>query len=883
MKKIILLIIVALTAISGFAQMPGGTPPAGMGGTGAGNIGHVYGKLTDADGKGVSGASVMLMRSKMDSATKKLKEVLVKGLITKSNGDFNFEELPLKSDLKLKVSNSGYKPYEQIISFFSKMEPGAAKPAAGAAPSSGSAMPSFGGGGMPSFDKDLGNIKLTPDAKQLQDVTITAPTSSIRLSADKKIFNVEKNIMSAGGTGVDVMRNVPSVNVDIDGNISIRNSAPQLLIDGRPTTLTLEQIPADAIESVEVITNPSAKYDASGGGAGILNIVLKKNKKTGYNGNVRAGVDKYGGLNGGGDFSFRQNKVNFNIALNGNQRKSVTTSITDRMNLDSPETAVNQNGYSKANGGFLFAKFGLDYFVTNRTTLSLTGIRVHGKFDNNETIDIVTDSLNTAEKASYSSERLTTSNREFNGRGLVFGLKHLFPKEGEELTVDANFFGGKVSNSSFYTTNYFGFDNTTITNTNLQKSTGTGNDKNLVVQTDYVKPFTKLTKFETGLRIAIRSRENLNDYYTYIDTAYVLLPSANSDYSNSDNIYAAYATISSSIKDFSYKLGLRAESSEYTGTLTHTGESFGNNYPISLFPSVFLSQQMANKQQVQLSYSRRINRPNFFQLIPYTDFTDPLNITRGNPNLVPEFTQSFELSYLKTFKGNNTILASIYYKNTNNLITRYLIPGENPVTGQPVLLNTYINANSSYSTGAEITSTNTLNKWWDISTNVNVYNSKVNTGIITKNDQPALWSMFAKFNSNFKLPSNFSIQFSALYQSKTNLPVSGNNPGWGGPGGGGSQSSSQGYILPSWGIDLAVKKSFLKNNAAAVTLSVTDIFKTQVSGQYSSSEYFTQSYDRWRDPPMVRLNLSYRFGKIDASLFKRKTTKGESNATEGVQ
>ena len=883
MKKIILLITVVLSATSGFTQMPGGAPPAGMSGMGAGNIGHVYGKLTDADGKGVNGASVMLMRNKMDSATKKMKEVLVKGIITKSNGDFNFEELPLKSDLKLKVSNSGYKPYEQVISFFPKMAPGAVKPAAGAAPSAGGGMPSFGGGGMPSFDKDLGNIKLTLDAKQLENVTITAPTASIRLNADKKIFNVEKNIMSAGGTGVDVMRNVPSVNVDIDGNISLRNSAPQLLVDGRPTTLTLDQIPADAIESVEVITNPSAKYDASGGGAGILNIVLKKNKKTGYNGNLRAGVDKYGALNGGGDFSFRQNKVNFNMSINGNQNKGVTTSITDRMNLDSPQTSVNQNGYSKSNGGFLFAKFGLDYLVTNRTTLSLTGIRMHGKFGNNETIDINTDSLNATEKTSYSSERITTSNREFNGQSLVFGLKHLFPKEGEELTVDANYFGGKSNNSSYFTNNYFGYNNSTISHTDLQKSYSSGNSKNFVIQTDYTKPFSKLTKFETGLRVDIRSRENLNDYYTYMDSAYVLIPNATSNYTNSDNIYAAYATISSSIKDFSYKLGLRAESSDYTGTLTNTGEKYGNSYPISLFPSVFLTQQMANKQQVQLSYSRRINRPNFFQLIPYTDFTDPLNITRGNPNLVPEFTQSLELSYLKTFKGNNTLLGSVYYKYTTNLITRYLIPGENPVTGQPVLLNTYINANSSYSAGAELTVQNYLKKWWDISTNVNVYNSKVNTGTPTKYNQPALWSMFAKFNSNFKLPSEFAIQLSAIYQSKTNLPVSGNNPGWGGPGGGGSQSSSQGYILPSWGIDLALKKSFLKNNAAAVTLSVTDIFKTRVSSQYSSSEYFIQSYDRWRDPPMVRLNLSYRFGKIDASLFKRKTTKGESNATEGVQ
>lgn len=173
-------------------------------------------------------------------------------------------------------------------------------------------------GATPSFNKDLGNIKLTVDAKQLQDITVAVASPSIKLSADKKIFNVEKNIMSAGGTGLDVMRNVPSVNVDIDGNVTVRNSAPQLLVDGRPTTLTLDQIPADAIESVEVITNPSAKYDASGGGAGILNIVLKKNKKTGYNGNVRAGIDKRGALNGGFDFNTRQDKFNISASINGN-------------------------------------------------------------------------------------------------------------------------------------------------------------------------------------------------------------------------------------------------------------------------------------------------------------------------------------------------------------------------------------------------------------------------------------------------------------------------------------------------------------------------------------------------------------------------------------
>lgn len=867
MKKILLLLAVIIYTGSAMAQMPGGMP-GGMGGngTGPGNIGHLYGKLTDADGKPVSDASVMLMRKKTDSVTKKIKEVLVKAMITKANGDFSFDELPVKGNLQLKISSSGYKAAERTVSFMPKMEPGAAKPAAGS---------------MPSFDKDLGNIKLTTDSKQLQDVTITSVAPPIRLSADKKIFNVEKNIMSAGGTGLDVMRNVPSVNVDIDGNVTLRNAAPQILVDGRPTTLTLDQIPADAIESVEVITNPSAKYDASGGGAGILNIVLKKNKKTGYNGNVRAGVDKRGAVNGGGDFSFRQNKFNFTAAVNVNQNKGRTTGTTERLNLlDTPQTSVNQSNYNRTTGGFLFGKFGLDYFVTNRTTLSLTGIRVHGQFNPHENIDISTDSLFNSGKISTASNRVTAGSREFNGQGLVFGLKHIFPKEGEEITVDANLFSGRNKNNSLYTTNFLSKSGT-VTNTELQKAIGSGSDKNLVIQTDYVLPFSKITKLEAGVRAAIRSRINANNNYIYNGNEYQLIPSAVSNYQNSDNVYAAYTTLSSSIKNFSYKVGLRAEHSDYTGTLTNTGEKFKNSYPVSLFPSVFLSQQLSNKQQLQLSYSRRINRPNFFQLIPFTDYTDKLNITKGNPNLVPEFTQSLELSYLKTFKGNNSFLASVYYKHTVNLITRYLTQEVDPVSGTNQLINTYINANSSYSTGAEATAQNYLTKWWDISTNVNVYNSKVNTSNVTAASQGALWSMFGKFNSNFKLPKNYAIQLTTTYQSKTNLPV--NTNGGGGPPWMQSQSSSQGYILPSWGMDLAFKKSFLKNNAAAITLSISDIFKTRVSNQYSSSEYFTQTYNRLRDPQMVRLNFSYRFGKIDASLFKRKSNKGEMNATEGVQ
>src|SRR6478735_604236 len=212
--------------------------------------------------------------------------------------------------LKLKISAVGYLPIEQPVSFQMKMDPNAGKPSSDPSQQM-SAMTNM----LNNVDKDLGNITLKQDVKQLAGVTVTASTSALKMDIDKKVFNVDKNIVSAGGTALDVMKNVPSLQVDIDGNVKLRNATPQIYIDGRPTTLSLDQIPADAIQSVEVITNPSAKYDASGGSAGILNIILKKNKRTGYNANLMAGVDSRGGYNGGGNFSLRQGKFNFTAAL----------------------------------------------------------------------------------------------------------------------------------------------------------------------------------------------------------------------------------------------------------------------------------------------------------------------------------------------------------------------------------------------------------------------------------------------------------------------------------------------------------------------------------------------------------------------------------------
>lgn len=880
MKKyygfLLLLLGFSVTIVAqGPIQTPTGkmpAPPAGI----------AYGKIVDTDGKAISGVTVTLMQSKMDQQTKKNKEVLVSVNSTKANGDFRFESLPIFNKYTLKITAVGFEDFDKTFTFI-ELPPN----------NSGSASqnavipsPSSGKGGMPNFksadlDKDLGNIALVVRTEELKSVVVTSSKKGLSMEIDKKVFNVEKNLVSVGGTAADLMKNVPSVNVDIDGNVTLRNATPQIYIDGRPTTLTLDQIPSDAIESVEIITNPSAKYDASGGNAGILNLVLKKNKKNGYNGNLNAGVDKRGGLNGGASFNLREDKFNVSLSTFGNQSKNVNTGNTEIRNLvSSPNLLVDQNSKTKNDGGFLFGKFGIDYFLSNRLTLSLGAIKVHGDMSPNDFLK--TDSLYDGGSHVSYSERTTNNNRIFNANGLTGGFKYLFQKDGEELTGDFNLFSGENETNTLYSTNIFDVNGGVQKGNILQNLVGSGTNKFQTIQTDYVNPIGEKGKIEAGLRVQIKNMANSQENYVYNNSTnvYDIVPSSSSNYKNKDNVYAAYATFSNSINNFGYKVGLRAESSNYKGELTDTQQTFTNNYPISLFPSVFLSQKLNDDEDVQFNFSRRVNRPFFMQVIPFIDSTDPLNWSRGNAALKPEFINSLETSYSKKFKGNNSLLVSVYYKGSKDLITKYM----DTITADGVKrpLSTYVNANSSRSIGAEFTSQNTFNSWWDSNTNLNIYNSKIDTDNVTGSSQDAITSWFLKMNNNFKLPKNYKIQLSGTYQSKTNLPVNQGGGGMGGPQMSGSQSSSQGYVKSNYGVDLALQKSFLKNNAATLTLSVNDMFKTRSYSQYSESNFFIQNSYRINDAPMFKLNFSYKFGQMDASLMKRKNMKGESEGMQGA-
>ena len=858
------------------AQMPGGRTQ--MSGQNM-NMGHVYGKVIEsANNKPLEAVSVQLVQSKFDTATKKRKDVVISGMLTNKKGEFSLENLPIMGSFKLKITAIGFKMIEQKVAFDMNMS--------GAKNGDFSSM-------LNGVDKDLGNIKLETDAQQLQAVTVVSSAPTLTMSIDRKVFNVEKNLNSVGGTAVDVMKNVPSVNVDIDGNVSLRNATPQIFVDGRPTTMTLDQIPADAISSVEIITNPSAKFDASGGGAGILNIVLKKNRKAGYNGNVRAGIDYRARPSLGGDFNLKQDKVNFFAAGQFGMRKSISTVTSNRVDYlaTSSKAYLNQSNSPVNKGFFAFGRIGMDYFIDNRNTLTIGGNIVRGQFKTDDVINIYRDTVSTAGTISDKGSRMSKNTGNFRNYGSTLSFKHNFAKAGKELTADANYNYSKNDNIGDYTTQYFYTNSNPKTPQFIDRSKGGGTSQFFTVQTDYSNPVTSKIKIEMGLRTSFRNFTSFNDNYSQFSPGvYTLVSGLSNNYKFTDALYAAYTTFAQQLNKFNYQLGLRIESSDYSGNLISKNQKFSTRYPFSLFPSAFATYKLTDKEDLQLNYSRKVNRPNFFQLIPFIDYSDSLNLSVGNPKLVPEFTNLVELSYSNQFKAGNTFLATAYMRNTTDLITRYQYKdaNPNPAKTDSVIISTYANANRSYTVGLELTGKNKLASWWDLTTNLNLFNSTIKAGNLAGGVNSSLFSWFAKINNNFKLPKNYSIQFSGDYTAKTLVAPGGSGGGGGGRMGGGmfgggSQPSSQGYIKPVYGADLAIKKEFLKNNAASLTLQFSDIFRTKVYATHAESQYFLQDNERRRDPQMVRLNFNWRFGKIDVSLFKRKNLKGEMENMQNAQ
>jgi len=867
MKNIFVAILFILLSIQSFSQFSGGRPnAAGRFGGGQMNIGHFYGKMIDSKTtKGIGGVTIQLKGNKFDTVTKQMKEAILKTVITEGNGDFSLEGLIVFGNFKFKATAIGFKNFEKQITF------GIKRPEAGSTPD----MQQM----MALADKDLGNLKMEIDESVLGEVTVaTSAKQQFELGIDRKIFNVDKNIIASGQTATELMKSIPSVTVDIDGNVSLRNAAPTIFVDGRPTTLTLDQIPVDIIDKVEIITNPSAKFDASGGNAGILNIVLKKNKKNGYNGSIRGGIDSRARVNLGGDFSLRQNKINFSGSANYNQRKSISDNKAFTKFFTTPESFVNSQEDQTSDGYFMFFRGGLDYFIDNRNTITVNGNFHRGHFVNDglQTIDSI-DAIKT--------QTLRASGSDFNMKnyGMQLSFKHNFEQTGHSLSADANYNYSKTERIS---------DNNSAYQNSLpyfyQRTDGRGLNKFLTTQLDYENQLTETTKFESGLRAAVRNfeTESYQSFKRNSDVDYIQNNLSSVRYKFKDNVYAAYSTYSFKFKKTSFQLGLRAESSDYTGTLqTLTGKdstSFKINYDISLFPSAFITHKLNDKTDLQLNYSRRVNRPNFFQLLPSYDFTDPQNPTVGNPNLRPEFTHSFEISYNNTYKKNANFLATAYFKYTNNLITNYIYKDYNRLTNKSadsLYYGSYINANNSYTYGLELTNKMNITKWWELMLNFNLYNSQINATIPNQNVDNSLVSWFSKINSTFKIAKGLSLQINCESKSKILIPQGGGGGGrfGGGMYGGGPQTLAQGFTLPRlYDVDIALRKEWTWKNgqSGSINLSINDVFRSRRQTE-TSAYYYYQTTDKFRDPQVVRLNFNYRFGKQDISLFKRKNTKAE--------
>lgn len=854
-KSILLIIIAFFAATVAFAQPQNGGRPGG-GGPGQGRPaakGRVYGKLFDARSNKPLEFVVLRVYKEDSTVVKSTNPMVLGGALSQSNGEFTIEDLPVNEKLTIRFSMA-----EVDAAYYSfTLKP------------SGSPM------GL--IEKDLGNLKLTFTG-QLNTVTIDG--GGPRLEFDKRIYDVDKNPMNAGGTAEDVLRNIPSLQVDTDGNVQLRNAAPQIFVDGRPTTLTIDQIPADAIQRVELITNPSAKYDASGGGGGIVNIVMKHNRSSGYNGSVRGGVDRRGRVNSGVDFNIRQGKINFFANANYNQRRSISIGTTDRENI-SPAFTLFQDQYSINDGFMLTGRGGFDWLMDNRNTLTFSSNIHKGSFAPFDTLNLIADTLGGGIGSYY---RESNTKRAFQNIGGSVLYKHLFTKEGTELNADINF--NRIK--SVFDGNYMNIYNDA--NATYLMQHGDVSQFLITSQIDFESKITDRFRLEAGTRISVRdftteykNQELINNLWTDITSLQV-------NYHYLDQVYAAYGTAALDLPQWKIKGGLRAESSDYKGELLSNGSNFSYKYPIALFPSLFVTRVITEKQDIQFALNRKINRPSFMTLSPFTDYSDSLNIQRGNPGLKPEFTQSGELSWQWIPNKKNTVIVSAYGRYTTNVTVRQQFLEYSEFLGDTVVVTSYQNASSSQALGLEFVSRNTLAKWLEMSTNINVYNSSIDGTNLDPNLKNNISSYWIKSNITFKAPKNIAFQVMFDYSSKRALEVGSSERGGGGGGGGmgmggggwgGSNNTVQGFIEPTYGLDLSVRKEFLENRSLVLSFSASDVLRTRVNIVHSTSPYFDQITYKRRDWQMFRFNVSWKFGKMDSQLFKRKNMKMNEGGMEG--
>ncbi|WP_316805977.1 TonB-dependent receptor domain-containing protein [Pedobacter agri] len=706
---------------------------------------------------------------------------------------------------------------------------------------------------------NFGDIKMnTAKGNVLSEVTVTGQKQGMQMGIDKKIFSVDQSVISEGGSASDLLQNVPSVSTDMDGNVSLRGSSGvRVLIDGKPSLIAggnvaqiLQSIPASSIESVEVITNPSSKYDAEGQ-AGIINIVLKKNTKLGFNGSAAVTAGNRDNYNANTNLSFQNSKVNIygNYSYRyGNRIGGGFQDITYKS--DTSRTAfLSQNTKSTSQDKGHNVKAGIDYYLAPKSVVSFSGGFNSRENDRNEYIDIRQLARNLS-PVSYSNR-----NNVNQGTGSSYDLNldysQKFKKPKEELTFNFGYSSGYNDNDQAY--------NTTITNRNgtdvninpsLQRIYNTGDNSNYNIQADYTLPVGKTGKIEAGYRSQIRLADN-NQYADSVLTNTEIVIRNNkliNDFNSKDQVHALYLNYQNQIKDFGYQLGLRAEDARldthlegYNGNVLVGSD--GNIRYRRLYPSVFLTQKLKGEQQVQLSYTRRVNRPRPWDTNPFLDVSEPFNYRQGNPNLLPEDVHSFELGYSKYFK-KVTLTSSLYFRQTNDVIQRVR---STPVNG--IITSTPQNLTNQINTGLELIGRFDLVKALNFTTNVNLYQAKFAGD--TRFDIPTSsgFSWNANITANLTVAKDVSLQLRGDYRAP--------------------EVMAQGKRNAMYGIDGGAKYDF-PNKKASLSFNVRDVFNTRRWSMTTEDRATIVDFERQMQGTMGNLTFSYRFGKTTFNLNKTK-------------
>ncbi|MFT4022806.1 MAG: TonB-dependent receptor [Flavihumibacter sp.] len=723
-------------------------------------------------------------------------------------------------------------------------------------------------------DFNAGKILMINDPANLASVVVTAKKPVMTLAVDRRIFNADAAVTAKGGNAVDIMKNIPSLSVDVNGSVQLRNSSPQILVDGRPTILTLEQIPADDIDRVEVITNPSSRYDAGSTG-GIINIIMKKNRKAGLNGMVSIGVGKPQLFNGNLSLNYRQGKWNFFASGNYNTRGGTAKEEARRQNKSNGMVTdyFNQVSETERNRRFMSVRFGADYFINSYNTISITQGFVDGRFENAETQN--QEYLDVNKRLTNTGYRRSDDNDFFKRSNTQLSYRKTFEKSGKEWTADANYNGGSNGGDGTIQNQLFKISGDPAGAQNRVVNHSDGDGHQLTFQTDYVNPITEKSKLELGARSFHNfSRDKLDVFSLDTNDAATKLPLSN-NYKYREMVNAVYGNYSNTIGKLKYQGGLRIEQSSFKGELIDSARTFGYDYPSggknlwnTVFPTLFLTYELGGGNDIQVNFARRINRPNFWQINPYVDISDPMNIRRGNPALQPEFTNSFELNYNKQYETGNVLL-STYYRNNTADITNYIDTISqaelehlgNASISPNAILTTFVNADRTNRMGVEITWQQRIGKNFDFTPNFNAQYRDVKAVVNDINLSNYGFNWSSKLLMNYRLATpgspvtnNMSFQLSGQYESPRVIP--------------------QGKQKEQYGFDFAVRKDFLKNKAGTITFAINDVLNSRKFGSITETESFYQdSYRRW-NVRSFRLTFSYRFGRSDLDLFRRRDSGG---------